>query len=131
VFAAGVGRACVTVRAMVLIESGGSTDHSLQAWTATRGIFGTFQEAILTRFVGGERRYALSGPGFEWDESDPDAWQSPGMVLRDKRDSELWLSGCPGGYHGTGPWSAAYILLKEGFRMNNSALFLAAICCTL
>jgi hypothetical protein len=105
----------VTVRAMELIESSGSTAHSLRAWEATRGIFGTFQEAILARPGRGDRRYAVSGPGFAWNEGDADAWLSPGMVLRDERGSELWLSGCPAGYHGTGPWSAVYILLKEGF----------------
>lgn len=42
------------------------------------------------------------------------------MVLRDEHKYELWLSGCSGGYRGTGPMGAGYILLKEGFRMSNS-----------
>lgn len=99
---------------MVLIESSGSTGGSLRAWQGTRTMFGTFQEAILA-MRGGDRRYALSGPGFEWNEGDPNAWQPPGMVLRDEHNNELWLSGCSGGYRGTGPMGAAYILLKEGF----------------
>ena len=78
-------------------------------------MFGTFQEAILARHEGGDRRYALSGPGFESDEGDPNAWQPPGMVLRDEHGNELWLSGCFGGYRGTAPHGAGYILLKEGF----------------
>jgi hypothetical protein len=78
-------------------------------------MFGTFQEAIFPG-LGGDRRFAFSGPGFEWDEpDDPDAWQSPTMVLRDERSDELWLSGCTAGYRGTGPQGAAYILLKEEF----------------
>lgn len=80
------------------------------------------QEAILTRVEGGDRQYAFLGPGFEWDEVDPDAWQPPGMVLGDERNRELWLSGCSGGYRGTGPHAAAYILLKEGFRLNSFSL---------
>ena len=44
------------------------------------------------------------------------------MVLRDEHDNELWLSGCFGGYRGTAPHGAGYILLKEGFRMGKSAL---------
>jgi hypothetical protein len=44
------------------------------------------------------------------------------MVLGDERNRELWLSGCSGGYRGTGPHAAAYILLKEGFRLNSFSL---------
>jgi hypothetical protein len=86
-------------------------------------MFGTFQEAILAR-LGGDRRYALSGPGFERDVGDPKAWQSPGMVLRDEHGNELWLSGCSGGYRGTGPMGAGYILLKEGFAQEQLRLVL-------
>jgi hypothetical protein len=109
------GRFTLPCGAVVLIDASSNTDRSVQAWKATRSIFGTFQEAILTRVEGGDRQYAFLGPGFEWDERDPDAWQPPGMVLRDERNRELWLSGCSGGYRGTGPHAAAYILLKEGF----------------
>ena len=108
--------------AVVLIDASSNTDRSVQTWKATRSIFGTFQEAILTRVEGGDRQYAFLGPGFEWDEVDPDAWQPPGMVLGDERNRELWLSGCSGGYRGTGPHAAAYILLKEGFRLNSFSL---------
>jgi hypothetical protein len=99
---------------VVLIEADGTTNGSVQAWKATRSMFGTFQEAIFPG-PGSDRRYAWSAPNRKWADGNPDAWEPPRMVLRDERSNELWLSGCGAGYRGEGPEGAGYILLKEGF----------------
>jgi len=95
---------------MLVVTDGdrGTTDYSLQIWKGNRHLFGVFTEArVYARGDGA----LIDGRLFKKN----DLASPPSMVLVDDRGNELWLTGTPCGYVGTGSGGAATILNEEGF----------------
>jgi hypothetical protein len=100
---------------IVTEDDGGSTSESLHIWKENRHLFGVFTEArVYSRgdgaLIDGRlfKKHRLASP--------------PSMILVDDRGNELWLTGTPCGYVGTGSGGAATILHEEGFGDDSEAV---------
>jgi hypothetical protein len=85
--------------ALRLTDTYGITRHSLLLWRVTRPLFGDFREAqcgdIDARLnLRSDLDLVTAGSLVDF---------TYGLVLRDDRSQELWLSGCSAGYGGEGP----------------------------
>jgi hypothetical protein len=105
----------------IIVETSGKSDLSLEIWRISRLYFGEFQEAL-----------AWNGNSVRWSSDDIRIGSSTGfsnthdlnlgLVLRDEKANELWLSGCTVGYGGRGPGETVNVLRAEGFAPAHLAL---------
>jgi len=100
-------------------DAHGVTDSSLLLWRMTRRLFGDLREAECGDLDPHSPDLTcdldLLVPGTAIDIE-------YGLVLRDDRRQELWLSGCGAGYGGEGPGGTKTILEAEGFSAAHVAL---------
>ena len=97
--------------ALRIFDTHGTTRRSLLLWRVTRPLFGDFREAKcgdvnprLELACDLDLVHTRADPNFTY-----------GLILRDDRSQELWLSGCSAGYGGEGPGGTETILEAEGF----------------